>query len=144
MTVDQLLAELAARFPNAPLKAWAPEFRRELSGLAPDTLRRAFDACLGEWTEAYAPKPAHVLQAVRPLLQAREDEVVRAQLARREESERLARDKADPIKRAELDRKFKAAMAHLSSASPAKTKTTTIFKALPSEWIERIRKDHGQ
>jgi hypothetical protein len=61
------------------------------------------------------------------------------------ENSRAAAAEIDEGKRAELDRKFKAAMAHLASASPpSPARPRTIFKPISDEALARIRKGAGQ
>lgn len=145
MTVTELIKALAVLFPRAPVAAWAEHYRTALGACEGERLATAYRLTMADWDEAGAPKPAHIAKNLPPLPRATVTDDKQEQWRRQDLDAQLARDRLDVNKRAELDRKFKAALAHLASASPpTRAKPRTIFKPLAPEAVERIRKEHGQ
>ena len=64
ITVDGVMADLAKRFPRAPMEAWASTFRQVLGPIEGDRLDRAYRDCMSGWNEPSMPKPAHIVACV--------------------------------------------------------------------------------
>jgi hypothetical protein len=153
MTVTGLIEALMATFPRAPIKAWAEIYRVALSGFEGERLAEAYRLTMAGWAEPGCPKPAHFAANV-PNSAVAVGGVDRSEKARQwaydDETARLAAERADTspaalARRAELDRLYRAAMAHLSVAAPAgRYRSATIFKPISDEALAAIRKGAGQ
>lgn len=68
MTVDEVLADLGRRFPKHVelLKAWAPTYRRKLSGFNPSTIEALYVRTVDDWPHPGPPKAVEILKEIRP------------------------------------------------------------------------------
>jgi hypothetical protein len=64
MTVTDLLLELSARFPKAPIKAWAGDYARLLSHCEGERLKTMWRDTMDKWVEPTPPRPAHFQQNI--------------------------------------------------------------------------------
>lgn len=61
MKVNEVMADLRRKFPNAPLEGWERDYRDALGAHEGARLGAAWERTLRTWTDFGAPKPGHIL-----------------------------------------------------------------------------------